>query len=72
MKEKSLMNKTMPLSEVITKAPKTSGCYRIYRGNELVYVGKAQDGIRKRFVQYYNGTTAHYTSAKRIYAERDC
>ena len=26
-----------------------------------------EDGIRKRFVQYYNGTTAHYTSAKNIY-----
>lgn len=33
--------------------------------------GKAEDGIRKRFVQYYNGTTAHYTSARLIYEHRN-
>lgn len=70
-KEKSLMNKTMPLSLAMKKAPNVSGCYQIYQGDKLVYVGKAQDGIRKRFVQYYNGTTAHYSSAERILANKD-
>lgn len=68
---KSLMNRTMPLAQAIKDAPNASGCYQLYHDGKLVYVGKAQDGIRKRFVQYYNGTTAHYTSAQKIYAERD-
>lgn len=68
---KSLMNTTMPLSQAMKDAPNVSGCYQIYQGDKLVYVGKAQDGIRKRFVQYYNGTTAHYSSAERILANKD-
>lgn len=58
------------LKEATTKAPNSMGCYKIYY-NGLKYVGKAEDGIRKRFVQYYNGTTAHYSSAKKIYENRD-
>lgn len=58
------------LREAVKKAPNTMGCYQIhYHG--LKYVGKAEDGLRKRFVQYYNGTTAHYPSAKKIYEHRD-
>lgn len=68
---KSLMNRTMPLSSAVTEAPNVSGCYQLYMGDKLVYVGKAEDGIRKRFVQYYNGTTAHYSSAVKIYENRD-
>lgn len=64
------MNTTMPLSQAMKDAPNVSGCYQIYQGDKLVYVGKAQDGIRKRFVQYYNGTTAHYSSAERILANK--
>ena len=60
----------MSLKEAATKAPNSMGCYKIYC-NGLKYVGKAEDGIRKRFVQYYNGTTAHYSSAKKIYKKRD-
>ena len=47
------------------------GCYKIFYGGRLVYFGKAEDGIRKRFVRYYNGTTAHYTSGRTIYEHRD-
>ena len=68
---KSLMNTTMPLSQAVKKAPNVSSCYQIYYGDELVYVGKAQDGIRKRFVQYYHGTTAHYSSAQKIFENKD-
>ena len=71
MSNKSLMNQTMSLAQATKEAPNAAGCYQIYKGDELVYVGKAGDGIRKRFVQYYNGTTAHYSSAKKIYANRD-
>lgn len=60
----------MALKDATSKAPNQMGCYKIYyRG--LKYVGKAEDGIRKRFVQYYNGTTAHYPSAKKIYEHRN-
>jgi len=60
----------MPLEQATKNAPNAMGCYKIYyRG--LKYVGKAEDGIRKRFVQYYNGTTAHYSSAKKIFEHRD-
>lgn len=60
----------MSLQEATKSAPNAMGCYKIYCDG-LKYVGKAEDGIRKRFVQYYNGTTAHYPSAKAIYAYRD-
>ena len=59
------------LYDAKTQAPNDMGCYKIFYDGELVYVGKAEDGIRKRFVQYYNGTTAHYTSAKKIFEHRD-
>ncbi len=68
---KSLMNKTMPLSQAMKDAPNVSGCYQIYYKEHRIYVGKAQDGIRKRFVQYYNGTTAHYSSAIKIFENRE-
>lgn len=68
---RSRMNYTMPLSQAMKEAPNVSGCYQIYYKCIRMYVGKAQDGIRKRFVQYYNGTTAHYTSAQLIYSLRD-
>jgi excinuclease UvrABC nuclease subunit len=58
------------LSDSVQIAPNHMGCYKIfYQG--LKYVGKAEDGIRKRFVQYYNGTTAHYPSAQKILQHRD-
>ena len=58
--------------KVATKsAPNSMGCYKIFLNGSLKYVGKAEDGIRKRFVQYYNGTTAHYPSAQKIYEHRD-
>lgn len=65
-----LLGGRTPLKSATKNAPNSMGCYKIfYRG--LKYVGKAEDGIRKRFVQYYNGTTAHYPSAKKIYEHRD-
>ena len=59
------------LLEATKEAPNLMGCYKIYLNGQLKYIGKAEDGIRKRFVQYYNGTTAHYTSARNIYSYRD-
>jgi len=58
------------LKSATKNAPNSMGCYKIYYKG-LKYVGKAEDGIRKRFVQYYNGTTAHYSSAEKIYKYRD-
>lgn len=59
------------LSEATKVAPNSMGCYKIFCNGSLKYVGKAEDGIKKRFVQYYNGTTAHYSSAIKIYENRD-
>lgn len=61
----------MSLADAKVNAPNAMGCYKIYHHGELKYVGKAEDGLRKRFVQYYNGTTAHYPSAKKIFECRD-
>ena len=58
------------LKEATSVAPNDMGCYKIYCGG-LKYVGKAEDGIRKRFVQYYNGTTKHYTSGRKIYENKE-
>lgn len=61
----------IPLKEATVKAPNAMGCYKIYQYGALKYVGKAEDGIRKRFVQYYNGTTTSYSSGSKIYANRN-
>lgn len=59
------------LKEAASYAPNRMGCYKIFWEGEAVYAGKAEDGLRKRFVQYYNGTTRHYSSANKIYEHRD-
>jgi excinuclease UvrABC nuclease subunit len=59
------------LKDATKVAPNSMGCYKLFCNGSLKYVGKAEDGIRKRFVQYYNGTTAHYSSAIKIYENRD-
>ena len=64
------LSSSTTLKEAMKTAPNNMGCYKIYIGS-LKYVGKAEDGIRKRFVQYYNGTTMHYPSARKIYENRD-
>lgn len=61
----------MSLKEATKNAPNAMGCYQLYLHGSLKYVGKAEDGLRKRFVQYYNGTTAHYPSAQMILANKD-
>lgn len=60
----------LTLQQATKDAPNAMGCYKIFC-NGLKYVGKAEDGIRKRFVQYYNGTTADYKSGRLIYENRD-
>lgn len=59
------------LKNATKSAPNSMGCYKIYYNGELVYVGKAEDGVRKRFVQYYNGTTISYSSGRKIHENRD-
>lgn len=61
----------MSLADATKNAPNSMGCYQIFLNGSLKYVGKAEDGLRKRFVQYYNGTTAHYPSAQMILAFKD-
>lgn len=62
---------SISLKEATVKAPNMMGCYKIFQYGSLKYVGKAEDGIRKRFVQYYNGTTTSYSSGSKIYAARN-
>lgn len=66
-----MANKMMTLKEATKNAPKGMGCYKLFIGDQLVYVGKAEDGLRKRFVQYYNGTTDSYTSGATINLWKD-
>lgn len=61
----------MSLKMATKNAPDKMGCYQLYLHGRLKYVGKAEYGLRHRFVQYYNGTTAHYPSAKNILANKD-
>jgi len=67
----SSMNTTMSLKDATKMAPNQMGCYQLYKNGRLIYVGKAEDGIRKRFVQYYNGTTDGYTSGAAINMSKD-
>ncbi len=62
----SLTDKLMSLEDATKYAPNDMGCYQLYKNDRLIYVGKAEDGLRKRFVQYYNGTTCNYTSGSVI------
>lgn len=41
------------LREATKTAPNSMGFYRIYCNGSLKYIGKAEDGIRKRFVQFF-------------------
>ena len=59
------------LKNATRSAPNSMGCYKIYLHGSLKYVGKAEDGLRKRFVQYYNGTTAGYSSGRTINEHKD-
>lgn len=59
------------LSDAVKDAPNSMGVYQVKLKGKLMYVGKAEDGLRKRFVQYYNGTAGGYNSADNIYRHRD-
>ena len=37
-------------------APNESGVYKVFYQGELMKVGKAEDGLRKRFSDYYRGS----------------
>ena len=37
------------------KAPNRPGVYKLYLGSRLMKIGKAEDGLRKRFSDYYRG-----------------
>lgn len=37
------------------EAPSKSGVYKLYHKGELMKVGKAEDGLRKRFSDYHRG-----------------
>lgn len=37
------------------KAPNSPGVYKVFYQGELMKVGKAEDGLRKRFSDYYRG-----------------
>ena len=37
------------------KAPTRSGVYELYLGGKLMKIGKAENGLRKRFSDYYRG-----------------
>ena len=65
------MSKLTSLKDAIKCAPNQMGCYQLYKNGKLIYVGKAEDGIRKRLVQYYNGTTTEYTSGAIINLWKD-
>jgi len=48
------------------KAPKGPGVYKIFHNNKLMKVGKANDGLRKRFSDYYRGVEGGTAALKYI------
>ena len=48
------------------KAPKDPGVYRIKYEGQLMKVGKASDGLRKRFSDYYRGSSGGTAALKYI------
>lgn len=59
------------LKEASEKAPDAMGCYKVFLGGELKYVGKAKFGLRKRFAEFYNGTILYSAQEKKIHANRE-
>lgn len=57
------------------KAPREPGVYKLYHCGQLMKVGKAVDGLRKRFSDYYRGKRGgtaglkHITNANRDHVE---
>ena len=51
------------------KAPKGHGCYKVYYRGQLMKVGKAVDGLRKRFSDYYRGKEGGTAGLKFITSE---
>lgn len=51
------------------KAPNKPGAYRVCYGGQLMKVGKAEDGLRKRFSDYYRGTVGGTAGLRYITSE---
>jgi len=51
------------------KAPVGTGVYKVYYHGQLMKVGKAIDGLRKRFSDYYRGKEGGTAGLKYITAE---
>lgn len=51
------------------KAPKGPGCYKVDHHGQLMKVGKAVDGLRKRFSDYYRGKEGGTAGLKYITSE---
>jgi len=52
-------------------APEGMGCYLVIHGEEVLYAGKAEEGLKKRFQSYYSGNSTGYPSGKKVYQYRD-
>lgn len=48
------------------QAPRGPGCYKVYYNGQLMKVGKAGDGLRKRFSDYYRGASGGTAALKYI------
>ena len=48
------------------EAPNKPGVYKVYYRGRLMKVGKAEDGLRKRFSDYYRGTSGGTAGLKYI------
>ena len=48
------------------QAPNKPGVYKVYYGGQLMKVGKAADGLRKRFSDYYRGVSGGTAGLKYI------
>ena len=60
------------LNDSTEKAPEEKGYYMMLLDREVVYVGKAESGIRARLSSHYNGDRDVDTfSAQQIYENRD-
>ena len=48
-------NTSLRAAYVDKRAPQAPGVYKIYLDGQLMKVGKAENGLRKRFSDYYRG-----------------
>lgn len=71
LKRASEAPSTFKLSDVDKEAPHRKGCYLLLLNGNVMYVGKAESGLKNRLSQHYNNKNPLCNSEQQISKFRD-